>query len=156
VFRRPIEPTRAGDFRLRLSVGERELLRELPAELLGLLTAEPDDPVLERLFPPAYEDDEAEEIEYQRLMHGELVDGRREALRVLETTADRERLAANELHAWLGALNDLRLVLGTRLGVSEEVYERDLDPRDPQAYDLAVYAYLSWLQEHVVEATSAD
>jgi hypothetical protein len=154
VFRRPIELTREGDFRLRLSAGERELLRELPAELLALLTAESDDPVLKRLFPPAYEDDAAEEIEYQRLMHGELVEGRREALRVLETTADCERLAENELHAWLGALNDLRLVLGTRLGVSEEVYERDLDPRDPQAYDLAVYAYLSWLQEHVVEAAS--
>jgi hypothetical protein len=153
VFRRPIEPTPEGDFRLSLSTGERELRRELPGELLALLADEPDDPTLRRLFPPAYEDD-AEEAEYRQLMHGELVDGRRQALRVLETTADRERLGENELHAWLGALNDLRLALGTRLGVTEEVYERDLDPRDPQAYDLAVYAYLTWLQEHIVEATS--
>lgn len=153
MFRRPIEPTPEGDFRLSLSTGERELLRELPSELLALLADEPDDPTLRRLFPPAYEDD-AEEAEYRQLMHGELVDGRRQALRVLETTADRERLGENELHAWLGALNDLRLALGTRLGVTEEVYERDLDPRDPQAYDLAVYAYLTWLQEHIVEATS--
>lgn len=153
MFRRPIERTREGDFRLSLSAGERELLRELPAELLATMADEPDDPTLRRLFPPAYDDD-AEEAEYRRLMHGELVDGRREALRVLETTADRERLEENELHAWLGALNDLRLVLGTRLGVTEEVYERDLDPRDPQAYDLGVYAYLTWLQEHVVEAAS--
>jgi Domain of unknown function (DUF2017) len=154
VFERPIERTRAGDFRLRLSDGERELLRALPAELASLLADEPDDPSLRRLFPPAYADDAEDEAEYRRLMRTELLAGRREALRVLEETADRERLDGEELAAWLGALNDLRLVLGTRLGVTEEVYERDLDPQDPRAHELAVYAYLTWLQEHVVEATA--
>jgi hypothetical protein len=154
LFERPIERTQAGDFRLRLSEGERELLRALPADLSSLLEDEPDDPSLRRLFPPAYEDDAEGEAEFRRLMQGELLAGRREALRVLETTADRDRLAADELEAWLAALNDLRLVLGTRLGVTEEVYERELELRDPQAYDLAVYAYLTWLQEQVVEATA--
>ena len=152
MFGRRIERTRRGDFRLRLSREERELLRTLPRELGSLLASDPADPALRRLFPPAYPDDDEGEAEYRRLMDGELLEGRRAALRVLEETADRERLREDELEAWLGAVNDLRLVLGTRLGVTEELYERELDPRDPRAPDLAVYIYLSWLQEQLVEA----
>lgn len=152
--RAPIQRTREGDFRLRLSHEERELLRTLLAELRALLDGDASEPMLRRLFPPGYEDDVDAETEYQRLMHGELLAGRREALRVLEATSGRERLRKEELHAWLGALNDLRLVLGERLQVTEDVYERELDPNDPEAYELAVYAYLSWLLEQVVDAAA--
>ena len=148
----PIERTRQGDYRLRLSDGERELLERLPAELLALLAAEPDDPALRRLRPSAYEDDPEAEDEYRRLMDGELQEGRRDALRLLAETAARDRLTAEELDAWLRALTDLRLALGTRLAVTEDVYQHEIDPRDPQAYELAVFAYLSWLQEQAVEA----
>jgi Domain of unknown function (DUF2017) len=152
----PIERTREGDYRLRLSDGERELLERLPAELLALLAAEPDDPALRRLRPSAYEDDPEAEDEYRRLMDGELQEGRRDALRLLAETAARDRLTAEELDAWLRALTDLRLALGTRLDVTEEVYEHEIDPHDPQAYELAVFAYLSWLQEQAVEAAIED
>ncbi|MCL6568207.1 MAG: DUF2017 domain-containing protein [Meiothermus silvanus] len=60
-----------------------------------------------------------------------------------------------ELEAWLRVLNDLRLVLGTRLDVDETTLALGLDPRDPKAPDLALYGYLSWLQEQAVEAASA-
>jgi Domain of unknown function (DUF2017) len=148
----PIERTHQGDYRLRLSDGERELLERLPAELLALLAAEPDDPALRRLRPSAYEDDPEAEDEYRRLMDAELQEGRRDALRLLADTASRDRLTAEELDAWLRALTDLRLALGTRLDVTEEVYSHEIDQRDPRAYELAVFAYLSWLQEQAVEA----
>jgi hypothetical protein len=148
----PIERTRRGDYRLRLTDGERELLERLPAELLALLAAEPDDPALRRLRPSAYEDDPEAEDEYRRLMDGELQEGRRDALRLLADTASRDRLTAEELDAWLRALTDLRLALGTRLDVTEEIYSHEIDQRDPRAYELAVFAYLSWLQEQAVEA----
>src|SRR5512134_3724287 len=135
----PIERTRQGDYRLRLSDGERELLERLPAELLALLAAEPDDPALRRLRPAAYEDDPEAEDEYRRLMDAELEEGRRDALRLLAETAARDRLTAEELDAWLRALTDLRLALGTRLAVTEDVYQHEIDPRDPQAYELAVF-----------------
>ena len=152
MLRRPsIERTRNGDFAVRLSADERALLQSLPGELRALLRARPDDPSLRRLFPPAYEDDEAE-AEYRDLMRAELLEGRRGALETLETTSDRERLTGAELEAWLGALNDLRLVLGTQLDVTEELYERPPDPRDPRAREFAVYGYLTWLQEQVVQA----
>jgi hypothetical protein len=146
-----IERTREGDFRLRLPQPERDLLRHLRAELEQMLDAAPEDPSLRRLFPPAY-DDEADETEYRRLMRDELLGGRRRALQVLEETAGRDRLNAGEAQAWLTALNDLRLVLGTRLAVTEETFLDGLDPDDPRAPELALYAYLSWLQEQLVEA----
>ncbi len=156
MFRPRIERTPRGDFRVELSGEERELLSALPGQLRALLASDPDDPGLRRLFPPAYPDDAEGEADYRRLVHGELLEGRRTALRVLEETAGRDRLSAEELDAWLGAVNDLRLVLGTRLGVTEEVYDRELDPGDPRASELAVYAYLSWLQEQLVEAAAAS
>jgi hypothetical protein len=153
---RPIEPDREGGFRLRLSDGERELLRTLPAELQALLGSEPDDPGLRRLFPPAYERDEEGEAEYRQLMAGELLEGRRAALRLVQETAGRDRLTAEELDTWLRALNDLRLVLGTRLDVTEEMYEAEIDPAHPQAYELSVYGYLSWLQEQLIAAAMGE
>ena len=61
-----------------------------------------------------------------------------------------------EAQAWLTALNDLRLVLGTRLDVSDESLLEDLAEDDPRAPELALYAYLSWLQEQLVEALSSE
>ena len=155
IERRRIERTREGEVRLRLPREERELLRSLPAQLRRLLDEAPEDPSLERLFPPAYDDDESE-AEYRRLMGDELLDDRRRALRVLEETLDRDRLSAEQAQAWLTALNDLRLVLGTRLDVRDETLLAGLRPDDPRAPELAVYAYLSWLQEQLVEALEAD
>jgi cation diffusion facilitator CzcD-associated flavoprotein CzcO len=151
---RRIERVSEGAFRLRLPRAERDLLRRLPADLREVLRASPDDPSLRRLFPRAY-DDEADEHEYHRLMQDELAAGRRRALQVLEKTVDHDRLSAEEAQAWLTALNDLRLVLGTRLDVKENALLGDLDPRDPRAAELGLYAYLSWLQEQLVEAIGA-
>lgn len=108
-----------------------------------------------RLFPPAYAEDSEAEREYRTLMHDELLDGKREALRVFVGTLEREELTDEELEAWLRVLNDLRLVLGTRLEVTEETYARRLDANDPNAQELALYGYLSWLQEQAVEAAAA-
>ena len=83
---------------------------------------------------------------------GELLDGRRQALRVIESTVERDLLTAEELESWLTALNDLRLVLGTRLDVTEETYGRWPQRRDPDARERAVYLYLSVLQEEAVQA----
>jgi Domain of unknown function (DUF2017) len=153
--RRRIERTRGGDIRLRLPRDERALLRSLPVQLRRLLVEAPDDPSLERLFPPAYDDTE-DEAEYRRLMGDELLEGRRRALRVIEDTLDQDRLTKEQAEAWLTALNDLRLVLGTRLDVSEEMLLERLRPDDPNAFEISLYAYLSWLQEQLVDALAHD
>jgi len=143
-----------GGVELRLTREERALLTGLAGELLVLLDGEPGDPALRRLSPPAY-DDEQDEDAYRELMGGELLTGRREALELIARTAEQERLSLEEADAWLRALNDLRLVLGTRLDVKEDTFLEELRPEDPRAPALAVYGYLSWLQEQLVAALSA-
>jgi Domain of unknown function (DUF2017) len=149
---RLIEPAPGGGVVVVLPDVERELLQQLRAELVALLETEPDDPSLERLSPPAYEDKRANR-EYRKLMGDELQTGQRRALDVLEATAGQEQLSADE--AWLAALNSLRLVLGTRLDVQEDTFEDGLDMRDPRAPELAVYSYLTWLQDALISAVSA-
>jgi Domain of unknown function (DUF2017) len=148
-FPRQIERDPAG---VRLHFDEHEvlLLGELLAELEALL-GDPDDPALRRLFPPAHADRESEE-QYRSLVRDQLVAGRSSALAAMRDTLGRETLSLEEADAWLRVLNDLRLVLGTHLDVTEDIDYDDLDPRDPRGRDLAVYGYLSWLLEQLVEA----
>jgi len=143
-----------GGVELRLSRDERSLLAGLVEELRALLDGAPGDPSLRRLFPPAY-DEEDDERAYRDLMGGELLEGRRSALDVVAQTLDRERLSADEADAWLRALNDLRLALGTRLDVKEDTFVEELRRDDPRAPALAVYGYLSWMQEQLIEALSS-
>jgi hypothetical protein len=72
---------------------------------------------------------------------------------VVEETLHVERLEEEQLLGWMGALNDLRLVLGTRLDVSEET-DPLLDPDDPDQPAMAIYAYLGYLLETIVEAVA--
>jgi hypothetical protein len=153
--KRRIERARDGSYALRLPAEERELLRQLPDELGTMLEVAPEDPALRRLFPHTYEDEQDEDA-YREVVGDELLSGRRRALQVVAETADADRLTPEQAQSWLTALNDLRLVLGTRLDVKEEELLSDLRPDDPRAPDLALYAYLSWLQEQLVEALSSE
>lgn len=161
MLQRPrIVRTPNGEIRLRLPAEERQLLGGLPAQLRALLREDPDDPALRRLFPPAYAEQPENESEYRRLMGDDLRERHLSALAVLEETAGIDRLTAEQAHGWLAALNDLRLVLGTRLDVGEEPIghedEGDIDPDNPEVAALGLYHYLSWLQEQMVEALSSS
>jgi hypothetical protein len=144
---RVIRPAKNGGFELRLSAEERDLLARLPLELVELLELDPkDDPAVARLFPDAYAPTEAEfNDEYQRLMNEDLRDRHRAALESIAADAHATTLSADRLYAWMTGLGQLRLVIGTRLGVTE-----DTEPDDSPEF--ALYGYLSYLQEQVVEA----
>ena len=147
-----IQRDAGGEILLRFPEHERALLREVAARIRLRLAAEGDDPAFRRLFPPAYADAERDR-EYQELMRGQLATGRARALELLESTVDRPSLSAEEADAWLRALNDARLVLGTELDVDEELDWDGIASDDPQALEYAVYSYLSWIQEQLVAAT---
>ena len=123
---RRIQRDRKGGYRLRLPPEERELLRSLPEQLRDVLRT--DDPSLRRLFPPAYPDDSEADDEFRRLMRDELLEGKLAALRVVEETAGADHLTGEQLEGWLGALESLRLYLGTQLDITEEAYDETLDP----------------------------
>ena len=146
---RRVKRTRKGEYQLRLPPEERDLLRALPLQLKELIGT--DDPSLRRLFPPAYKDDPALEAEYRHYMADDLVASHERALDVMAATVDADVVNEEELMGWLRALNDLRLVLGTRLDVSEESAGA-YDPTSPDADAMAVYQYLSFLLESIVEA----
>lgn len=150
MFGSRIRRTRDGHYEVRLDPWERNLLRSLPGQLRDLLAT--DDPALERLYPPAYSSDDDQNAEYSRLMRDDLTAGRQSCIDVMERTIDAGRLDEDQMSAWLGALNDLRLVLGTRLDVTEEMYEQQLPDDDPRAGAFALYAYLGVLEEQVVDA----
>jgi hypothetical protein len=143
-----------GGYTLSLPADERALLRSLPGLFREVLQT--DDPSLRRLFPPAYTDDDDANDEFQRLMREELLEGKLAALEIVEQTANADHLTEAQLEGWLGALESLRLFLGTQLDVSEELYAVEIDPDDPSAPTLALYGYLSWLQEQAVEALSSS
>jgi len=149
---KPVRRTRKGHFELRLSETERDLLRSLAPQMRDLLAS--DDPVLDRLYPVAYPEDEDRETEYRLLVRDELRSSHEAALAALEATADAEQLDEEQLVVWMRAVNEVRLVIGTRLDVTEEGLERPTDSDDPRAPAFAVYDYLSWLQGSIVEALS--
>ncbi|MGA5406282.1 DUF2017 domain-containing protein [Streptomyces lavendulocolor] len=138
-----------------------ELFREGPSE-------PPADPALARLFPDAYGDGDDElraaSAEFRRYTENDLRARKREdalavvrSLDLLDAAGGRGavlELTADEAHHWLGALNDLRLTIGTRLEVkdddeNEALYRLpDSDPRKPM---VMAYLWLGALQETLVE-----
>jgi hypothetical protein len=116
-----------------------------------------DDPVLARLFPDAYGDDDKASAEFRRYTEVGLRDGKRaNAELVLRTLGEGGDIVldAEQAQAWLRALNDLRLALGTRLDVTEDT-PRLLDADDPRSAPFAAYDWLTYLQESLVDAISA-
>lgn len=148
IWRRLIRPLGHGRYRVNLPTGLRELLPLVARELEELLDS--DDPSLRRLFPTAYADDPTRDAEYQLLARDRLIDRRRAAIATLAATADAEEVSEEELLAWMAVVNDLRLVLGTRLDVSED--DREVDPSHPEAGLVELYRLLGYLLEEIVEA----
>ena len=147
--------TRAGDYRVRLDADERELLATLPDQLEGLLNAggpEAGDLGMVRLFPPAYLEDASCEAEYRALMRDELVRRRLESVATLRATLVADQLTDAELYAWVRVLNDVRLILGTILDVSEDTDVLDVASTAGDAPQRVVYYVLSGLVDEAVTA----
>ena len=149
-----VKRTRKGDFVVKLDTQERTVLAEVAPQLRAMLDGDLADPALRRLFPTAYADDPERDREYHALVRDELADRRRAAIETFVATIERDRLSEDELTAWMTAVNDLRLVLGTRLDVSEET-GLVIDPADPDAPLLALYGWLGWLLETIVGALAS-
>ncbi len=151
-----IRRTRDGAYELGIPADQREVLRTLPGQLRELL-AEGDreaDPALRRLFPVADPEDAEHAAEFDRLVHDDLVAQRMAAIEAMERTIDADRISEDDLLGWLGAMNDLRLILGTRLGVTEGTTVEDFEGDESKTAGYALYAYLSYLEEQIVAALS--
>ena len=150
-MKRAVRRAKDGSFQLRLTDDERDLVVDLAAQLRDLLVSEESDG-LERLYPPAYANDPERDSEYRSMVHDDLLQKRLDAVDIIERTASATSLTEDEISAWMGAINDLRLVLGTRLDVTEDQGPVSLD--DPRAPAFAVYQYLTHLLAEIVHALS--
>jgi hypothetical protein len=148
--------------RVRLAQDEVAILRGLPDQLRSVLAEGGDEPVNQRLFPPAYLDvaDIEHDTEFHRLMHDDLVTEKLANLDLVTDTLARGstsvrrwtvELTDEEATAWLGVLNDLRLALGVRLDITED-FDGDVDDTDPRAPALRLLSYLGWLEEQLLVA----
>ena len=108
-----------------------------------------------RLYPPAYVDDPIRNLEFEGMAGDDLTKGRLAAIERMNATVDAEQLSEDDLLAWLSVANDLRLVLGTRLEITEETSDSDFPHQDPRAGAFTLYAYLTWLVDAIVRALSS-
>jgi hypothetical protein len=118
----------------------------------------PDDPVLARLLPDGYRGDADAASEFRKYTESSLRSAKQqvaqEMLDTLPEAGGKIQLDHDQAHAWLKALNDVRLALGVRLGVTEEFEEQwgKLGADDPQWAAYEVYAWLGAVQESLVQA----
>ena len=134
-----------------------QLMSQLKAAPEEILT--PEDPVLLRLLPNAYADPEAA-ADFRRFTEPTLRGNKQRTLRVvreaLTEMVDLEEAGVVEdidSELWLMAINDLRLALSVRLEIDEESFEtfEALTDSDPRKSIYAVYYWLGWLQENLLE-----
>ena len=172
---------------------EADLLRSLASQIVELLhheaavpddrdplealmdfsgpTTAPEDPVLARLFPTAYVEDEEAAAEFRRFTEGTLREGKARAAGTIIDTLEEAGLP-DELdedgltidvemdeataQTWMRSFTDIRLALATRLGVEDgdEEYWYSLPDDDPRAQAHAIYEWVGWLQETLIGALS--
>jgi hypothetical protein len=167
---------------------EADLLRSLAGQLIELLrseaattppeddweaildfsgpTSEPDDPVLARLFPTAYPDDEESAGDFRRFTETSLRQGKAASAGRLIDDLEEAGLPSEpedglfvdveldkpEAIAWMRTFTDMRLAIATRLGVTDddEDYWAVLPDDDPRAQVHDIYQWLGYLQETLI------
>jgi hypothetical protein len=156
-----IARTADGRIAVRLVPREREILAALVAQLAEETRAEAEDGAdlgdegLARLWPDAIEGDIVASASFRSLTAADLDEVRAARFATVAETIGSTQLDEAQAAAWLGAVNDLRLVRGTRLGVTEETEARPVDEADPDAGHKIVFLWLGWLEEQLVEALAA-
>lgn len=182
---------RSGHVIATFSGFEADLLRSLASQIVELLhheaavpddrdplealmdfsgpTTAPEDPVLARLFPTAYADDEEAAAEFRRFTEGSLREGKARAagtiIDTLEEAGLPPELAEDGLtidvemdvptaQTWMRSFTDIRLALATRLGIEDgdEAYWYALPDDDPRAQAHDIYEWVGYLQETLVGA----
>jgi hypothetical protein len=153
---------RGDEYVARLVDAEASVVGLLLDQLEQLLSADREDtggdPVLERLLPPGFTGDPEVAEEFRQLTEGGLRGGKADDLATVRATlppsGGEVRLDGDQARAWLRTTNDLRLALGTRLGVDADTEPPD-DPAGEEGTQLTVYYWLTAVQGSLVDALAA-
>lgn len=118
----------------------------------------PEDPVLARLLPDAYADDPDAAGEFRKYTESSLREAKKYFAQVmldtLPASGGKFRLTGDQARDWMRAINDIRLMFGVRLNVSEDFEEQlaALPADDPSVPVFEVYGWLGAVQESLVQA----
>jgi hypothetical protein len=128
-------------------------------ELTGIRTGNPQPPrdlSLRRLLPDFVKeprDGDAANGALRSLHEPQIIDAKIAAAQRLVDTlpvgGGRLELTEGDVEAWIAAVNDIRLALGTILGIGTDTPDR-LPDGHPMAAHLNVYQWLTVLQEYLV------
>jgi hypothetical protein len=152
----PSEPTGAPE-----PSGQSDLFDDLEKMFNETTAAPPEaptDPVLARLLPDAYQEDPEAAGEFRKYTESSLREAKKyfaqTLLETLPAKGGRVKLNADQARDWLRALNDVRLMFGVRLAVTEDFEDQlaGLDPKDPRVAAFEVYGWLGAVQESLVRA----
>jgi hypothetical protein len=129
---------------------------------IGTDSDAPEDPALARLLPSAYPQDREADEEFRRLTQEGLRQRKTASVVVvlesLHTESKRVEIDAQGCQSWMTALNDLRLVLATRLGITadpaSQAWTEEEAATDQRANLLAIYDWLGYLQDTLVRVLS--
>ncbi|GGH39173.1 DUF2017 family protein [Microbacterium album] len=137
-----------------------DLVRQF-ADIVDSTPSAPD-PAVERLTPDAYPEDPETSREFRAVTRSDLLRRRAHDARVvLDDLARVERtedqlapvdvsLEGESIESWLRTLTSLRLVIATRLGITDEDHPHD--PEDPR---YGVYDWLGYRLEGLIQAADA-
>jgi hypothetical protein len=153
--------TRGSDVVARLDPAEAGIVGLLLDQLEQLLDADDvsDDPVVRRLLPEGHRGDPRLAADFRELTEDALRTGKTDDLATVRATLPPDggqlRLDPEQAGAWLRTTNDLRLALGTRLGITEDTDWDDSDPASETGQQMAVYQWLTAVQGSLVDALAA-
>jgi hypothetical protein len=119
-------------------------------EQLRELLVDGTDEHLKRLFPTAYPNHPELDAEYRRLVGDDLLARKLDSIDVVESALSSGVLEDDEaFFAWMGSLNDLRLVLGSKLEVDGSEDDGQTEGQNEMAW--AIYQFLGYLLDCTVE-----
>jgi hypothetical protein len=188
-------PRRGGGAVATITGFEADLLRSLASQLVELLSDDaavpttevdpfealldftgpstvPEDPVLARLLPSAYREDEEAAAEFRRFTEVELRTSKAGSAATVVAVLEEAglppevgdaadlvidvELGPDEVLAFLKSLTDMRLAVATRLDLQEgdEEFWESLPEDDPRSHMHDIYEWLGYLQETLVGAAS--
>lgn len=127
------------------------------AKMVGIDSSaqKPEDDVLLRLLPDAYKSDKQASDEFRRFTERSLRELKVTRARfVLENLPEPDQevfIKSKDFESWLTVINDVRLALGTRVGINDDDQENELTGEEETDHAKDIYAWLTWLQSNLLE-----
>lgn len=148
--RKMFSATKHERIKVNVDDGVRTLIGSLSDQLREMLLVDDADD-LRRLYPTAYPDDAERQAGFHDMVHDQLLMARLDGIDRVEATLHDDELSIDDADAWLSTINQIRLVLGTRLDVSEDD-DPVIDEDDPRAAAQVIYQVMSHVLEDLTGA----